>query len=47
MATQRREFPWPTVLGYDLYEVMSAMQKTIRRSFGRGSFVLGDGVVPK
>lgn len=30
MAT-RREFPWPTVLGYDLYEVMSAMQKTIRR----------------
>ena len=31
MATQRREFPWPTVLGYDLYEVMSAMQKSIRR----------------
>ena len=27
----RKEFPWETVGGYDLYEVMSALQKTIRR----------------
>lgn len=29
MTTKR--FPWPTVGGYDFYEVMSAMQKSIRR----------------
>ena len=30
-AEAQRQFPWKTVGGYDLYEVMSALQKTIRR----------------
>jgi replication-associated recombination protein RarA len=29
--TKAREFPWPTVGGYDFYEVLSALQKSIRR----------------
>ncbi len=28
---ESKTFPWPTVGGYDLYEVMSALQKSIRR----------------
>jgi len=28
---QQRTFPWPTLGGYDIYEVMSALQKSIRR----------------
>ena len=40
MAT-RRDFPWPTVLGYDLYEVMSAMQKTIRRGLEEDALFWG------
>jgi replication-associated recombination protein RarA len=40
MAT-RREFPWPTVLGYDLYEVMSAMQKSIRRGLEEDALFWG------
>lgn len=27
----QKVFPWPTVGGYDVYEVMSALQKSIRR----------------
>jgi hypothetical protein len=29
--TKAMEFPWPTVGGYDFYEVLSALQKSIRR----------------
>jgi replication-associated recombination protein RarA len=41
VATQRREFPWPTVLGYDFYEVLSAMQKTIRRGLEEDALFWG------
>ena len=30
-ATVKNVFPWKTVGGYDFYEVLSAMQKTLRR----------------
>jgi replication-associated recombination protein RarA len=41
VATQRREFAWPTVLGYDFYEVLSAMQKTIRRGLEEDALYWG------
>jgi replication-associated recombination protein RarA len=41
VATQRREFPWPTVGGYDLYEVMSALQKSIRRGLEEDALFWG------
>jgi replication-associated recombination protein RarA len=28
---QNKNFPWPTIDGYDFYEVLSALQKAIRR----------------
>ena len=31
MTKEKKEFPWPTVGGYNLYDVMSALQKSIRR----------------
>ncbi len=31
MTRAAQKFPWPTVGGYDLYEVLSALQKSIRR----------------
>ena len=31
MTKAERKFPWPTVGGYDYYEVVSALQKSIRR----------------
>ena len=40
MAT-RREFPWPTVGGYDFYEVLSALQKSIRRGLEEDALFWG------
>jgi replication-associated recombination protein RarA len=36
-----KTFPWPTVGGYDLYEVQSAFQKSIRRSLENDSLFWG------
>lgn len=33
MGRPQMLFPWPTVGGYDFYEVLSALQKSIRRGF--------------
>jgi replication-associated recombination protein RarA len=31
MDDSQQQFPWPTVGGYDLYEAMSVLQKSVRR----------------
>ena len=35
IVTAPKRFPWPTVGGYDFYEVLSALQKSIRRGMER------------
>src|SRR5712692_7372599 len=30
-SSAKKQFPWPTVGGYDFYEVLSALQKAVRR----------------
>ena len=41
MTNAAREFPWPTVGGYDLYEVLSALQKSIRRGMEEDALFWG------
>jgi MgsA AAA+ ATPase C terminal len=41
MTNAARKFPWPTVGGYDLYEVLSALQKSIRRGMEEDALFWG------
>jgi hypothetical protein len=41
MSKAAREFPWPTMGGYDFYEVLSAMQKSIRRGLEEDALFWG------
>ncbi len=41
MTKAAQKFPWPTVGGYDLYEVLSALQKSIRRGLEEDALFWG------
>jgi replication-associated recombination protein RarA len=41
MTKGNRDFPWPTVGGYDFYEVVSALQKSIRRGLEEDALFWG------
>ena len=41
MTKAAREFPWPTVDGYDFYEVVSALQQSIRRGLEEDALFWG------
>ncbi len=41
MAETQMTFPWPTIHGYDLYDVLSAFQKSIRRGLEEDALYWG------